>query len=353
MTSVQVTRVGAAVLALACAATTAWAGPYRAPRTVYGAPDLQGVWSNASLTHMQRPTGLTSLAVSPAEASRYEHENAAKKKHAPVTSDTPAPPVTDSVGQDAEDLYFLPSSDLAQVGGQIRTSWIVDPADGQLPYTAAARAEANAAEYGDDHVFDNPETRPFDERCVLGVGGSAGPPLVNPGENAQLQILQTRDYVAILAEMNHDVRIIPLRDRRHASSAIKPWMGDSVGWWDGDTLVVETVNFNPGERWHWNAGDYVLIAEGAKVTERFTRTGSRSILYRFSVDDRANYTRTWSGEMPLRQTAGLIYEYACHEGNYALPGILAGARKAERDVAAASSAPDRPGSPPPASPPAP
>jgi len=345
-------RRAAAALICVCVATAAWAGPYRAPRTAYGAPDLQGVWSNASLTHMQRPPELKSLVVSPAEAARYERETAAKKRHVPTASDAP-PPATDAVGQEAEDLYFLPSGDLARIGKQIRSSWIVDPADGRLPYTAAAKAEAKAAEYGDDHVFDNPETRPFDERCVLGVGGSAGPPFVNPGENAQLQILQTRDYVVILAEMNHDARIVRLRDRRHAPAVIKPWMGDSVGWWEGDTLVVETVNFNPGERWHWNAGDYVLVAEGAKVVERFTRTGRDSIVYRFSVDDRTNYTQAWSGEMPLNRTAGPIYEYACHEGNYALPGILAGARRAERDLAAASSAPTPSGSPPPASPPAP
>jgi len=351
MTPPRPTRL-ALVPVLACLATAAGAGPYRAPRTAYGAPDLQGVWSNASLTRMQRPAELKALVVSAAEAARYERETAAKKRHVPTASDA-KPPVIDAVGQEAEDLYFMPSADLARIGAEVRTSWIVDPADGQLPYTTAAKAEAKAAEFGDDHVFDNPETRPFDERCVLGVGGSAGPPFVNPGENAQLQVLQTRDYVVILAEMNHDARVIRLRDRRHAPAAIKPWMGDSVGWWEGDTLVVETVNFNPGERWHWNAGDYVLVAEGAKIIERFTRTSRDTVLYRFSVQDRANYTQTWSGEMPLRRTAGPIYEYACHEGNYALPGILAGARKAERDLAAASSAPGPSGRPPPASPPAP
>jgi hypothetical protein len=320
-----------AALVAGSTAMSAHAGSYRAPHTRDGAPDLQGVWSNASLTKMQRPEAFKTLVVGASEAAPFERKHGDKKQRAstPIAPDAPAPPVTDAVGQDAEDQFFTPSAELARIGGQIRTSWIVEPRDGQLPFTDAARAEAKAAEFGDDNVFDNPETRPFDERCILGVGGSAGPPFVNPGENAQLQILQTRDYVTILAEMNHDVRIIPLRDRKHGPAGIKPWMGDSIGWWEGNTLVVETVNFNPGERWHWNNGDYVLIGVGAKVTERFTRTGRDSILYRFAVDDRTNYTQTWSGEMPLSRSGGPIYEYACHEGNYALPGILAGARKAE------------------------
>jgi hypothetical protein len=321
---------GAAILG---AAPLAAAADYRAPRTVYGAPDLQGVWSDLSMTRLQRPKEFKTLVVTPAEAAAFEASRKKKvdAEYAPAAPGDAAPPVSDDVGQEGEWPDRL--AGLARIGGQIRTSWLVEPADGQLPYTEAARREAQAAQYADDHVFDNPESRPFDERCVLGVGGTAGPPLLNSGSNTHLQIVQTRDHVVIMAEMIHDARIVRLRDRRHAPAPIRPWMGDSIGWWEGDTLVVETVSFNPGERWHWNAGTYVLIAPGAKITERFTRTGPRQILYKFRVEDSVNYTQPWQGEMPLKAAAGPIYEYACHEGNYALGNILAGARAAERAAA--------------------
>lgn len=173
------------------------------------------------------------------------------------------------------------------------------------------------------------------------MGGTAGPPFNNTGSNSLLQIVQTRDNVVIVAEMVHDARIVRLEDRRHIPAAVKPWMGDSVGRWEGDTLVVETTNFHPGERWHWNDGSYLLIAETARITERFTRTGPNEILYRFEVVDPTSYTQAWRGEMLLRATAGPMYEYACHEGNHALANILGGAR-AEEKARAGTSAPTRP-----------
>ena len=320
-------------------AASASAEDYKPPRTSFGAPDLQGVWTNESLTTLERKKDFTTLVVSPEAAAAYEASKTEKyeKENAPLSPDEPAP-TEGKVAQEAQQWYAPPVG-LARIGGQIRSSWIVDPADGKLPYTEAARAAAKAQEHEDDNVFDNPEARPFDEQCLLGVGGTAGPPFNNTGSNSNLQILQTRDYVVIVAEMNHDARIVRLGDRRHIPALIKPWMGDSVGWWEGGTLVVETTNFNPGERWHWNDGSYVLIAETARITERFTRTGPNEILYGFEVVDPTSYTQTWRGEMLLRAIAHPMYEYACHEGNYALANILAGARQQERERAAGATAP--------------
>jgi len=326
-------------LAALLIAASASAQAYKPPRTSFGAPDLQGVWTNESMTRLERKKEFTSLVVSPEAASAYERERTDKhEKHiAPVSPDTPAPS-EGKVTQEAEH-WNGPPVGLARIAGQIRSSWIVDPADGKLPYTAATRAAAEAQEHEDDNVFDNPEARPFDERCMLGVGGTAGPPILNTGSNSNLQILQTGDSVVIVAEMNHDARIVRLGDRRHIPAAIKPWMGDSVGWWEGDTLVVETTNFNPGERWHWNDGSYVLIAETARITERFTRTGPSEILYSFEVVDPASYAHVWRGEMPLRAITQPMFEYACHEGNYALANILAGARAQEKAAASGATRP--------------
>ena len=325
-------RTGLAA-AFALLASGALAAGYKPPRTASGVPDLQGTWTNVSMTTLQRPNDFKTLVISETQAAAYEKVKTDRHEEeiAPLAPEAPAPPVVDEVGLEAAQWY-LPPVGLARIDGQVRTSWLVDPADGRLPYTEAARADAKAAQHADEHVFDNPESRPFDERCLLGLGGTAGPPSLNTASNSHLQIVQTRDHVVIVAEMNHDARIVRLGDRRHAPATVKPWMGDSVGWWEGDTLVVETTNFNRGERWRWNSG-YVLIAQDAKVVERFTRTGPTEILYRFRVEDRANYTQAWRGEMPLKAAAGPIYEYACHEGNYALGNILAGARAAERTAA--------------------
>ena len=322
-----------ALLALAVV-TAARAEPYRPPRTAFGHPDLQGIWTAESATGLERRKAFKTLVATPAEAAAFLKRRADgyADNVAPVDPAAPAPS-DGEVTQDAAQWYKPPAG-LARIRGQARTSWIVDPADGKLPYTDASRAEAKQAAEADDHVFNDPEPRPFDERCVLGNGGSAGPPMLNAQTNALLQIVQTRGHVAIVAEMIHDVRIIRLGDRRHGPAALHPWMGDSVGWWEGDTLVVETTHFNPGERWHWNTGSYLLIAPNARVTERFTRTAPGEILYRYTVEDPAHYTRAWRGEMPLRASRGPIFEFACHEGNYVMANILGGTRAEERETPA-------------------
>jgi hypothetical protein len=333
-------RFSQIVLIAAALATGAAAGPYRAPRTASGAPDLQGVWTYETMTRLERPKALKDLVLSPAAAAALEKKrtDSYAREIAPLAADEAAPTPTDKVGQDASQWYSAPQG-LARIGGQIRSSLITDPADGQLPVSDATRAAAKAEDTAEDDLFDNPETRPIDERCLLGAGGSPGPPILVQGTNALIGIVQSPGDVALQFEWNHDVRIIALD--RGRSGVRGRWMGESLGRWEGDTLVVETTHFSPAERWHWTGGTYVPIGPDTVVVERFTRTGPDEIVYRFEVTDPSIYTRPWRGEMPLRPTHERIFEYACHEGNYSLPGILAGARKTEADAKAAKAAAGR------------
>jgi hypothetical protein len=241
-----------------------------------------------------------------------------------------APPAgSDPGGYNAS--WTDPGTTLGRIRGEVRTSWLVDPADGKLPYSAQGRKVFQATLSKARNSFEGPESRPLGERCILGFGSTAGPPMLNVLYNNNYQIVQTPDRVAIVVEMNHDARIVRLDSRQHLPAHIRPWMGDSVGWWEGDTLVVETTNFNPGESLRPYFSATVYLSKDARVTERFTRVSKDQILYAFSVDDPATYSQVWRAEMPLNTSPGPVYEYACHEGNYALPGILAGARLAEKE----------------------
>jgi hypothetical protein len=321
-----------AFVVLLAASAAAQAADYHAPRNGFGQPDLGGAWTNASLTSLQRPAMFKSLTLTEAEAAAMEKRRAAARAQAdrPTDPNSGAPPAAnDPGGYNAS--WTDPGVSLGRINGQVRTSWIVEPVNGQLPYSTAGRAAYIEALRKARNSWDGPENRPLGERCILGFGSTAGPPMLNVLYNNNYQIVQSKDAVAIVVEMNHDARIIRLTDKKHLPGFMRPWMGDSVGWWDGDTLVVETTNFNPGESLRPYFGNSILLSPGAKVTERFTRVSPTQLLYRFEVDDPATYSQVWKAEMPMNATKGPIYEYACHEGNYALPGILAGARKAEHD----------------------
>ncbi len=324
-----------APLALAAAlvvATSAVAADYHAPKNGFGQPDLGGAWTNASLTSLQRPAMFKSLTLTEAEAVALEKRRAAARAQAdrPTDPKLGAPPAgADPGGYNAS--WTDPGVSLGRIDGQVRTSWIVEPANGLLPYSTAGKAAYVAALRKARNSWDGPENRPLGERCILGFGSTAGPPMLNVLYNNNYQIVQSKDAVAILVEMNHDARIIRLTDKTHPTPDIRPWMGDSFGWWEGDTLVVETANFNPGESLRPYFDNSILLSPNAKVTERFTRVSPTQILYEFSVDDPATYAKVWHAEMPLNAAKGPVYEYACHEGNYALPGILAGARKADQE----------------------
>jgi hypothetical protein len=308
---------------------------YKAPRTVYGAPDLQGLWTNTALTFLQRPPIFKNLVATDKEEAMmiglFTKMAGDNISTAPVDPKLPAPP---QVKEAPQSDYIEMDLHLARIDGQPRTSWIVDPADGRLPFTDEVKKARAAADKAPE-VFDNPEDRDTQERCLTAIGSPEGPPMINTGFNGNYQIVQTKDYVAIHVEMNHDVRIIRMGDRTHQAAAIQPWLGDSVGWWEGETLVVETTHLNPKGHVYSLGGGFPYSPQ-TKITERFTRVAKDQILYEFSVDDPLTFTKVWRAEMPMRAAKGPIYEYACHEGNYSLPNILAGARAQEKAAVVAA-----------------
>jgi hypothetical protein len=310
---VRLKRAGwglAAIAAALCVAGTAQAGEWRAPRTAWGAPDLGGLWSNSSLTHLERDDPFKALVPTEAEAKAFEAKHRGKPPEMPE----------DTVGGAASEFWETDVG-LARIRGQVRSSWIISPADGKLPFSAAAKAARKARHERRKVDFDGPEARSLDERCM--DTSSAGPPLTNGGYNDNFQIVQTPGAVAIHAEYMHDVRVVRLEPgAKHPPPGIRRWLGDSIGHWEGPTLVVESTNFMPPE-YGGKPGD---LSSDQTVVERFTRTGPDEIFYAFRVTSPSEYVQTWSGEMVLRATKGPIYEFACHEGNYALENMLLGAR---------------------------
>lgn len=312
------------VLAFFLVAAPAAAGP----RT--RATDLTGLWTSTSLTELERPKGFTSLTVSDTEAAAYERRRPDEFRH-PVDDD--------EVGaRSSESEFWDPGAKLARIEGRARTSWIVEPADGHLPW----RPEGQAARGRDIALhtgFANPENRTASERCLVAGWAGAGPPMMNAPYANEYQIVQTRDVVAIVLESIHDVRMIRIVARPsgrvapasvHLPAHLRPWMGDSVGWWEGRTLVVETTNFNPGDALKLPTS--LFVSKDARVVERFTRLGAGTLRYDFTVDDPAIYTQPWRAEMVFQASKGPLLEYACHEGNYSMPGILAGARHEEAEA---------------------
>lgn len=342
-----------AFLTAAGLATVAWlapvsgqapagiARPWTMARTPDGHPDLQGNWTNATITPIDRPNGAPAVYTE-AQAARIEKGLADRVERLaqPSDPDRPAPPKggdgsTGAAGNVGgyNNFWIDPGDRIAVVNGERRSSLLTDPPDGRMPpLTEAGRArQAERQQYlrtrGGE--YDHPEFRPLAERCLMSFGSNAGPPMLpNYFYNNNYTIVQTPDAIMILAEMVHDVRIIRMNAKAHAPANIRPWMGDSIGHWEGDTLVVETTNYHPAQLVQLrNASDKVT------VTERFTRVDQDTILYRFTVDDPDTWTKPWSGEVPFRATTDLIYEYACHEGNYALSNVLSGARQQEKDAA--------------------
>ncbi len=319
-------------LVIALLATAAHAQTYKAPRNGFGQPDFEGVWTNASLTSLERPAQFKSLTITEpqakaAEAARARMMAATNK---PTDPNDGAPPKADDPGG-YNTVWIDPGDSFGRIGAEVRTSWLIDPADGKLPYSPVGRKRFADTLASARTNFAGPESRPLGERCILGFGSTAGPPMMNVLYNNNYQIQQGKDHVVIVVEMNHDARMIPIVDRSKTRVSLQKWMGDSIGWWDGDTLVVETTNFNPQESLRPYFGASLFLSPDARVTERFTRTSAKQILYEFSVDDPKVFTQIWRAQMAMNATAGPMYEYACHEGNYALPGILGGARLAEQE----------------------
>ena len=222
-----------------------------------------------------------------------------------------------------------PGTQLFQINGEYRSSILTYPEDGKLPRKWISWGLEAPSIYRMFTRANHPEQRSLGERCLVGFGSSGGPPMLNVLYNNHYQIVQSPGYVMILVEMVHDARIIRL-EGSPLPDHVRPWLGDSIGHWEGNTLVVKTKNHHLQQRFRAAIRHQILITEDAEVTERFTRTSVDEILYEFSVEDEAAYKDVWKGEMPLRRAEGNIYEYACHEGNYSMANILAGAREEER-----------------------
>ncbi|WP_309607077.1 hypothetical protein [Phenylobacterium sp.] len=297
---------------------------YRAPRNAYGAPDLNGLWNNNALTRLQRPAGLLPLVVRPADVAEAERKL--------MTSYSPPSTVANVGGSESE---WWDGAHLARVDGELRTSWLVDPDDGQLPYTVEGQRRVAVFAKAQIESFDGPESRPVaGDRCLLPSWGAMGPVMMNAPYNANYRFVQTRDAIAIMAENNSELRIIRI-GAAHLPTQIRPWTGDSIGHWEKDTLVVETTNLRTEAP--LSQAPFFFTA-GARVVERFTRVAPAALKYEFSVEDPTIFSRPWRAEMAFVATDAALYEFACHEGNYAMPNVLAGARAVEREKAAAAPA---------------
>ena len=284
-------------------------------RTPDGQPDLQGVWSFATITPLERPAELAGKEFfTEKEAADYEAEirtrNNMDRRDGSAEAD---------VGRAYNDFWWDRGTKIVKTR---RTSLVIDPADGKIPSLTAAgkerQTERQAANRGKE--FDGPENRPLAERCI--IWASTGPPMLPTAYNNNIRILQSPGFVTILVEMIHDIRVIPLDNRPHLSQDVRQLKGDSRGHWEGDTLVVETANFT-------NRTAFRGASENMRLTERFKRLDADTLLYQFTVNDPETFTKPWTVEIPVTKSEGAMFEYACHEGNYAMTGGLAGARAAE------------------------
>ena len=328
------------------------ASPGGIRRMADGHPDLQGTYDLATLTPLERVAG-TSLVLTDEQAAKLESQVAKQKDQlaAPVDGNRKAPP-TGGDGSPGpygnvggyNNFWLDPGSHYTSIDGRKRASLLIDPPDGRVPaLTAEAQKRRTTDAYSrrptsdegareDDpgfegpEAYNDPEIRPLAERCLVGFSSTSGPPILPTYFYNNLhQIVQTPDSVMILTEMVHDVRVVRM-NAQHAPQTVRKWLGDSIGRWDGDTLVVETTNFTDKTRFRGATPDL-------KVTERFTRIDARTLRYQFTVEDPQTWTRPWTAEYAWPATSDLLYEYACHEGNYALGNILRGVRLKEKEEA--------------------
>ena len=294
-------------------------GAQNLPRTADGHPDLQGIWSNATITPLERPADLAGKPTFTAEEAAAYEKQVAERSNVDHRSTNAEADVASAYNQ------FWYDRGTKAVGTR-RTSLIVDPPDGRIPaLTPAAQKRADDRRaWMQEHATDGPEGRSLGERCILWA--TAGPPMLPGPYNNNFQILETHDQVVILNEMIHDARVIPLDGRPHVAGTIREWRGDSRGHWDGNTLVVDTTNFS--DEYSFRGSDRNL-----HLTERFTRTSPDTLLYEFTVDDPTAFSKPWTAQIAVTRAKGPIFEYACHEGNYAMTDILAGARAADKKAA--------------------
>ena len=284
---------------------------------------LEGIWNSASLTPFQRPPELGNKEYySEQEAASYEKARAQELNRDRRDGGQEA-----DIARAYNEAFFDRGTKLARTR---RTSMIIDPPNGRVPpMTPEARTKFQAIqEKFAAHPADGPEDRPLPDRCLM--FSQSGPPMIPGNYNDLYQIVQTPDHISILAEMGNQVRVIPLDGRPHVPGNVQQWMGDSRGHWEGNTLVVETTNFRYNDRSRFGVQYDGMTDQNLRITERFTRTSPDSILYRATIDDPTVYTKAWTMEVSLEKAEGPVFEYACHEGNYGLAGVLAGERALEK-----------------------
>ena len=347
-TSRSLTFLASAAIALSSSAV-ALSGPaaaqthasdaelWEVSRTPHGHPDLQGNWTNATLTPFQRPASLGPVLTWEEVADIEEGQaEIVAQGNAPSDPNRPPPPAggtdpecIDSATGCYNEVYREPGERVAIVNGKPRSSLVTHPPNGRVPELTPEgrrRVEEHKAFRSQFGPSDHPELRPLGERCLVSFDSSAGPPMLpNYWYNNNYTIVQNADHVMIVTEMVHDVRIIRLGEPTSLPEDIRPWFGDSWGRWDGNTLVVETTNLNPDHRFRG-----VAPSKDRKLIERFTRVAADTILYEFTIDDPTMYTSVWGGQVPFKQFDDRLYEYACHEANYGLSNVLSGARYEER-----------------------
>jgi hypothetical protein len=292
------------------------AKPWAVPRTPDGKPDLQGIWNTSTLTPLERPAEFADKPVlTEQEVKDYEarllRDNNRDRRDGTAEVD---------VGRAYNEFWYDRGSHVVQ---SRRSSLIIDPPDGKIPALTpqAQQRQAALAEYKKQHPDDGPEDFTLANRCILWA--TAGPPMLPGAYNNNYRIVQGPGYVSIFVEMIHDARVIPTDGRPHLPSSIRQWLGDSRGRWEGDTLVVETTNFT-------DKTNFRGASENMRLVERFTRVDANTIMYEFTVNDPSSFTKPWTAQIPMKKNSEPLYEYACHEGNYAMDGMLRGARAGEK-----------------------
>jgi hypothetical protein len=282
------------------------------PRRPDGRPDLSGVWTFATVTPLERPKELGNKAVlTDKEAAEFEKQIIASED-----KDSREGGADADVSRAYNDFWWDRGT---KVVGTHRTSLIIDPPDGRIPpLTPEAQKRSAAVAQRMQAPPNGPEDRNLSERCLLGF--NSGPPMLPSAYNNNVHVAQTRDHVLLLNEMIHNARIVPLDGRPHGH--IPQWAGDSRGSWSGDTLVVDTINFS--------TSNFRNASATMHLVERFTRVDATTLMYEFTVDDPTTWTSRWTVQLPMTMSAEPMFEYACHEGNYAMQGMLAGARAKEK-----------------------
>jgi hypothetical protein len=318
------------LVALAISAAAPAAAPPGVPRTAWGKPDLEGIWDFRTITPLERPDNLAGKEFLTEEEAAKREKEVVDRNNSLDQRPAETAPVGGNVDRREDgspgfyENYWLDGG--TKWVSTRRTSLVIDPPDGKIPaLTEAARRRAEERRaYQREHPADSWSDLGPANRCILGF--NAGPPLTPGGYNQNMQVFQSRDYVALLTEMVHTARIVPLDGRPRLNATVRQWSGDSRGHWDGDTLVIETANFNPERGWRGSSKEMTLV-------ERLTRIDAETLEYRYTVTDPETWTSPWTASIPLRRSTLPLYEYACHEGNYSMGNILSGARAKDRAAA--------------------